>query len=267
MRPTVRGYMTGEEDALRISARRFILGVLGGAAAALALYFLFMLPTGIAVAVCVAALVLWAVGNAPARGKERPEPAFAAPRSRGPWRLLKPLLLVALLGGVVAGFALYFLASSDPQSLPQIPGDPGVGNRFPGSDSDPMSSTGSDSDSFLVEIVAPGVVAFVLCAALWEARAFIPRLTRLRSLHAPRVEPEGLSGAEAEELVKSLSTVLATSELSPSERLELVKARVQQAHAAPIEADEPRLPYWVAFGSPVVGMATGVAGVVIALAQ
>ena len=91
-------------------------------------------------------------------------------------------------------------------------------------------------------------------------------------MHVPaarklRVGPKGLSDAEVEDLVKSLSTVLATAELSPSERLQLVEARVRQAHAASVEADEPRLPYWVAFGSPVVGMATGVAGVVIALAQ
>jgi hypothetical protein len=257
--------MTGDADPLRISARRFILGVLGGAAAALALYFVFMLPTGIAVAVCVAALVLWAVGKVPVGRKELGELAYGAPPSPVRRRLPKALLLIALLGGVVAAFALYFLASSDPQSLPRIPVDPDVENRIPDSDSGPMSGPGSDS--FLVEIVAPGIVAFVLCAALWEARAFIPRLTRLHNPRAPRVESEELSGAEAEDLVKSLSTVLATSELSPSERLELVRARVQQAHAAPIEADEPRLPYWVAFGSPVVGMATGVAGVVIALAQ
>jgi hypothetical protein len=189
--------MAGIEDPLQISARRFILGVLGGAAAALALYLLFTFPTGIA-------------------------------------------------------------------SPSRIPVDPGVAKRLPGSDSGPVSGPGADSGSFLVEIVAPAVVAFVVCAALWEARAFIRRPTHL---HASRVEPEGLSVVEAEELVKSLSTVLSTSELSPSERLELVKARVQQAHAAPVEADEPRLPYWVTFGSPVVGMATGVAGVVIALAQ
>jgi hypothetical protein len=257
--------MTGDEDPLRISARRFILGLVGGGAAALGLYFLFMLPTEIAVAVCGAALALWAVGKVSVGGKELPELAYARSPSPVRRRLPKLLLVIAVLGGVVAGFALYLLVSSDPQSAPQSPVDPGLGNRDPGSDSGPASDPGSDS--FLVEIVAPGLVAFVLCAALWEARAFISRLMHLHDLRAPRVEPEGLSGAEAEALVKSLSTVLATSELSPSERLELVKARVRQAHAAPIEADEPRLPYWVAFGSPVVGMATGVAGVVIALAQ
>jgi hypothetical protein len=187
-----------------------------------------------------------------------PHRGFDAPQRL---RISARRFVLGLIAGAAAALALGVFASSGPQ--PEHSGPAGSGLR------PSVEDPSSDSSSLLLDILASGAIALAICAVVFAATALIPRLTDLRRIRGPAArtlpdEPEELSD---EDLVKSLTTVLATAELTPSERIQLVEARVRLARATPVQGDERRLPYWVAFGSPVVGMMTGVAGVLIALAQ
>jgi hypothetical protein len=186
-----------------------------------------------------------------------PHRGFDAPQRL---RISARRFVLGLIAGAAAALALGVFASSGPQ--PEHSGPAGSGLR------PSVADPSSDSSSLLVDILASGAIALAICAVVFAATALIPRLTPLRRIRGAAArtpdEPEELSD---EDLVKSLTTVLATTELTPRERIQLVEARVRLARATPVQGDEHRLPYWVAFGSPVVGMMTGVAGVLIALAQ